>query len=117
MAKDMAFISEEVLKEEAESGRTLSRLGYSPFIVIAVVMMSVAIAYVWSHNYMTSLEYRVAAEISKKETFLEEQRKLRVELATLKSPQRIASIARDKLQMTYPEREQVVFMKDPGPIK
>jgi len=114
MAKDMIIESAETVKEESESIHTLANLGYSPFIVIAVIIMAVAILYVWSHNYMTALEYRVASEISKKETLLEEQKKLRVEMATLKSPKRIAAIAMGKLQMTYPEREQVVFLKDQG---
>jgi cell division protein FtsL len=117
MAKEMVIESVETLKEEPESGFVLASLGYSPFIFIAVVIMAVAIVYVWSHNTMTALEYKVASEISKKETLLEEQKKLRVELATLKSPQRIASIAMQKLQMTYPDREQVVFLKDPGHTK
>jgi cell division protein FtsL len=117
MAKDMVVIPDADLKEEAESTRSLSGTGYATFVVTAVIMMGVAIAYVWSHNYMTSLEYQVAAEISKKESLLEDQKKLRIELATLKSPQRIAAIATEKLQMTYPQREQVVFLKDPGGIK
>lgn len=117
MAKEMVIESAEALKEEPESGHALASLGYSPFIFIAVVIMAVAIAYVWSHNYMTALEYQVASEISKKENLLEEQKKLRVELATLKSPKRIAEIAMNKLQMIYPEREQVVFLKDSSHTK
>jgi cell division protein FtsL len=117
MAKDMVIESAEVLKEEQESGHALASLGYSPFIFIAVVIMAVAVVYVWSHNTMTALEYQVASEISKKENLLEEQKKLRVELATMKSPKRIATIAMEKLQMTYPNREQVIFMKDPGHTK
>ncbi|HOO40560.1 MAG TPA: cell division protein FtsL [Syntrophales bacterium] len=114
MAKDLMIESTEAVREESESSHTLTNLGYSPFIAVAVIIMAVAVMYVWSHNYMTALEYQVASEISKKEALLEEQKKLRVNLATLKSPQRIAAIATNKLQMTYPEREQVVFIKDPG---
>jgi len=44
---------------------------------------------------------------------LEEQQKLKVELATLKSPQRIEAIAREKLQMTYPEQGQVIRVNKP----
>ena len=117
MSKDMAIISDETVKEEAESGSALTNFGYSPLIFIAVIMMAIAVVYVWSHNYMTALEYQVAAEISRKETLLEEQKKLKVELATLKSPKRIALIAMEKLQMTYPQREQVVFLKDSGQAK
>ena len=117
MAKDTVIESGGIFREQPGSGYALASMGYSPFIFIAVVIMAVAVLYVWSHDYMTALEYRVASEISKKVILQEQQRKLRVELATLKSPKRISSIAMQKLQMIYPERKQVVFLKDPGHTK
>ncbi|MBE0558537.1 MAG: cell division protein FtsL, partial [Proteobacteria bacterium] len=65
----------------------------------------------WSHIHMTELEYQVARELSSREQLTEEQAKLKLELATLKSPRRIEAIAREKLQMTYPEREQVILLR------
>jgi len=73
--------------------------------------MAVALLYVWSHIHMTELEYQIARELSSREQITEEQTKLKVELATLKSPRRIETIAREKLQMTYPERKQVIVLK------
>jgi len=60
---------------------------------------------------MTELEYQIARELSGRERLTEEQAKLKVELATLKSPQRIETIARKKLSMVYPDREQVISIK------
>lgn len=103
--------SEEVIqgnmgiKEKASS-----ELKYSPFIFVTLVLMAVALVYVWSHIRMTELEYMVAEEMSIKESLLEEQRKLNVEIATLKSPQRIEALAKNKLQMSYPAREQVIIL-------
>jgi len=87
-------------------------IGYSSLIMTVVIIMTTAIIYVWSHNRMTTLEYRVAAEVNKQEQLLEEQRKLKVELATLKSPKRIAAIATNKLHMIYPGQDQIIFLKD-----
>ncbi len=102
----------EVLRQTVrEQDRTSSSVGYSTWIFIATVLMAVLLIYVWSHIHMTELEYQIARELSSKEQFTEEQAKLKVELATLKSPQRIEIIAREKLQMTYPEREQVILLK------
>lgn len=84
---------------------------YSTFIIISLLLMAVALLYVWSHTHMTQLEYKVAEEMNKQEMLLEEQKRLKVEYATLKSPQRIETIARDKLHMSYPERDQVVIIK------
>jgi cell division protein FtsL len=61
---------------------------------------------------MTELEYMVAAEMSIKEKLVEEQTKLKVEIATLKSPQRLEAIAREQLQMTYPARDQVIILNN-----
>ncbi|OPY14785.1 MAG: Cell division protein FtsL [Syntrophus sp. PtaB.Bin001] len=85
---------------------------YSPLIIGAFVLMGVALVYVWSHLRMTGLEYKIAEEISLKERLLEEQRKIKVEIATLKAPGRIESIAREKLQMVYPQREQVINLRE-----
>jgi len=87
---------------------------YSHLLVLVFILMAVAIAYVWSHLQTTSLNYRIAEAINIQEKLLAEQTRLKAEYATLKSPGRIESIARDKLQMTYPERDQVVLIKPSG---
>ncbi len=102
----------EVLKQTVrQQDRASGEIGYSAWIIIAAVLMAVALTYVWSHIHMTELEYQIARELSSREQITEEQTKLKVELATLKSPQRIETIARERLQMTYPEREQVIMLK------
>jgi len=87
---------------------------YPTFIVVALVLMFVALIYVGSHIRMTKMEYETAAALSAKENLLEEQKKLKLELAMLKAPQRIENIARTKLQMTYPAAEQVIVLKQTG---
>lgn len=102
----------EVLKQTVrEQDRASFDVGYSTWIFIASVLLAVALIYVWSHIHMTELEYQIAQELSSREQLAEEQAKLKVELATLKSPQRIETIAREQLQMTYPGREQVILLK------
>ncbi|OIP90403.1 MAG: cell division protein FtsL [Syntrophaceae bacterium CG2_30_49_12] len=91
--------------------RMFARIKYSNLIFVAVISMVVILIYVWSHIQMRELEYRVAEEMNVREQLLEEQRKLKLECATLQSPQRIEAIARNKLQMSYPEREQIVLLK------
>ena len=102
----------EVLKQTVrEQDQPSSSSGYGTWIFITTILMAVALLYVWCHIHMTELEYQIARELSTREQLLEQQAKLKVELATLKSPQRIETIAREKLQMTYPEREQVISLK------
>jgi cell division protein FtsL len=87
---------------------------YSTFIIFAIVFMFVALIYVGSHIHMTELEYNIATELNIKEQKLEEQKKLKLEYAMLKSPQRIESIMRNKLQMSYPDNDQVIVLRKSG---
>ena len=105
-------------KEQAEQEKkTAPRIKYSVCLFVAFVLMMVAITYVWSHVQMTKLEYRVAEEMARREQLLEEQRKLKLEFATLKSPRRIETIAKSSLNLSYPERDQVIVLKDTGAEK
>ncbi len=87
---------------------------YPTFIVVALVLMFVALIYVGLHIRMTRMEYDIAAELSARELLLEEQKKLKLEMAMLKSPQRIEDIAKNRLQMFYPEAQQVIMIKQTG---
>jgi cell division protein FtsL len=105
--------SEEVIQGNVcDVGKVSAQIKYSNFIFVTLVLMAVALFYVWSHIHMTELEYMVAAEMSIKEKLLEEQTKLKVEIATLKSPQRLEAIAKEQLQMTYPTRDQVIILNN-----
>ncbi len=111
--------SEDVINGNvcSDEKKASSELKYSPFIFVTLVLMAVALVYVWSHIRMTELEYMVAEEMSIKENLLEEQRKLKVEIATLKSPQRLEAIAKEKLHMAYPTRDQVIILKNDDLLK
>jgi cell division protein FtsL len=98
------------------SMRAGGRLGFGlkhfPFIIAAAcLVMVLSLIYVWPHIHMTELEYQIAEEMSVRQRLLDERGKLKIEYATLKSPQRIETIAREKLQMSYPERGQLVYLK------
>ncbi|MGA2330491.1 MAG: cell division protein FtsL [Syntrophales bacterium] len=105
--------SEEVIHGNVcDVEKAPTQIKYSNFIFVTLVLMAVALFYVWSHIHMTELEYMVAAEMSIKEKLVEEQNKLKVEIATLKSPQRLEAVAREQLQMTYPTRDQVIILNN-----
>jgi len=101
-------LKQHTFRREEDSPTSVS---YSTWIFIVSLLLAVALIYVWSHIHMTELEYQLARELTTQEELLEEQKKLKLELATLKSPQRIESIAINKLQMSYPQRKQVIVLK------
>ncbi|HOK05625.1 MAG TPA: cell division protein FtsL [Syntrophales bacterium] len=91
--------------------RRLPKVRLSSLLVATVVMVAAALVYVWSHINMTKLEYQIAEELGVREMLLQEGKKLKLEIATLKSPQRIARIARERLNMGPPTQDQVVLIK------
>ncbi len=107
-------VSVQAITHVGEEKKSSSGIKYPTFIVVAIVLMFVALIYVGSHIRMTELEYKVAAELSANEQMQEEQKKLKLEYAMLKSPQRIEGIARSRLLMSYPERDQVIVLKNSG---
>ncbi len=94
------------IADTKKGGLKLSRL-----IFVALVFMAITLVYVWLRISITNIDYRIAEEMHRRDSLLEENGRLKVEIATLKSPRRIESIARTKLGMNYPEREQVIFLK------
>jgi cell division protein FtsL len=111
-------VKKETPAEGMDQAKTAPpKLKYSVFLFIAFVLMAVAITYVWSHVQMTKLEYQIAEEMTQKEQLLDEQRKLKLELATLKSPQRIEAIAKASLNLSYPDRDQIIVIRDTGDVK
>jgi cell division protein FtsL len=107
-------VSTQTMPHVQEAKRASAGAGYSTFIFVSIILMFVALIYVGSHIHMTEMEYKVAAALNAKEQKLEEQKKLKLEYAMLKSPQRIEGIARTRLQMSYPERDQVIILKNSG---
>jgi cell division protein FtsL len=114
MAQSAQSVETRVMPRFQEAKGASFGIKYSTFIIFAIVFMFVALIYVGSHIHMTELEYNIATELNIKEQKLEEQKKLKLEYAMLKSPQRIESIMRNKLQMSYPDNDQVIVLKKSG---
>ncbi|HNZ65591.1 MAG TPA: cell division protein FtsL [Smithella sp.] len=114
MAQSAQSAEARVVSPLGEAEGSSFGIKYPTFIVFAIVLMFVFVAYVGSHIRMTELEYSIAAEINTQEKILEEQKKLKLEYAMLKSPQRIENIVRNKLQMSYPDNEQVIVLRKSG---
>lgn len=114
MAQSVQSVETKMTPRLGEAEETSVGIKYPTFIIFAIVLMFVALAYVGSHIRMTELEYSIASELNDQQQKLEEQKKLKLEYAMLKSPQRIESIVKSKLQMSYPDNDQVIVLKQQG---
>ncbi len=84
------------------------------FTVAGVLVLLVCITEIFFYTWCSVQCLRLKSEIGRQEEIavdLEaEKKKLRIEMARLKSPARIIGIARDKLGMVMPETDQVIVI-------
>ena len=66
--------------------------------------------YTWCRVNTIRLGYEVAAESERKGELQTYQSNLKIELARLKSPERIAHIARKQLGLSMPKADQTIIM-------
>ena len=90
------------------NGFTLQRPKLLPVLVFIALMSFVALFYVWSRLQVINLEYGISSLEGRLRTLQQESRGLQVEAASLRSPQRIAQVAQQKLGLHLPKPEQVI---------
>lgn len=79
-------------------------------IIILCCFTAWAFFHIWTRHMATELGYRISEEQSTKEELLAENKSLKLEISTLKSSKRLEAIARDRLGMTPPNPDQVVYL-------
>ena len=78
------------------------------WLVLLVIFITEMLLYTWSRVQCTRLGYGISAAIEKQRELLLLQHNLKIELAHLKSPERIANIARERLGLRPPKPEQTI---------
>jgi cell division protein FtsL len=91
-----------------------SRGGALALIVIGLLIaVSAAIAQVWTQQQVIEHGYKISEQTRRRARLLEINRRLRIELAVLKDPERIARLAKQRLGMRAPEPEQIRRLRKP----
>ena len=80
-------------------------------IAIMVLLTLVSIFHVWSRVKVIDLNLQLADVGNQLKNEQQEQNRLRLEVASLKTPVRIESLARGELGMALPTEQQVVVVK------
>jgi cell division protein FtsL len=70
-----------------------------------------ALFYVWSRVQVIQLGYEISNAMKQERALTETNKKLRLEIATLKSYARIEKIAAEELGMAEPKPEQVIVIR------
>lgn len=94
----------------AEPLRSVGRSGFWLPALLGVGLVAVALLHVWLRLQVVHMGYVLATATKLQRQLEQENRELKVELATLTSPQRLEAMARARLGMTQPQRGQVVVL-------
>jgi cell division protein FtsL len=80
-------------------------------IVLLAFFVPGVLVYIWLHVQTVTLSYDIATAQKQKRELSEMNKKLRIQLANLKSPERIEGIALTKLGLRPPEKGQIEILK------
>jgi cell division protein FtsL len=81
------------------------------FTLLMFFLIGGSLFYVWSRIQVIQLGYEISNAMKEERILTEANKKLRLEIATLKSYSRIEKLALQELKMTKPKPEQVIVIR------
>lgn len=80
------------------------------FVSLVVLASACAIFYIGTHIQAVNLGYKIGQELQRKEQLIEENKRLSLEIARLKSPTRIEAEAKETFGLELPKTQQVFYL-------
>jgi cell division protein FtsL len=80
------------------------------WIIFMVVFITELFLYTWCRVNYIDVGYEISKETKKQNELIALQNNLKIELASLKSPERIAKIAKDQLGLKAPTKSQTIVI-------
>jgi cell division protein FtsL len=80
------------------------------WIILMVVFIAELFLYTWCRVNFIGVGYEISKETKKQQELIALQNNLKIELASLKSPERIAKIAKDQLGLIVPSKSQTIII-------
>jgi cell division protein FtsL len=77
-------------------------------IVLILLAFTCCLFYIWSRIQIVNVGYEINRELSIKEKLGEENKRLSMEVATLKSPVRLEALAKNDYHMDLPQKSQIL---------
>ena len=81
------------------------------FTLLMLFFIGGSLFYVWSRIQVIQLGYEISNTLKEERALIEANKKLRLEIATLKSYARIEKLAVEELRMAKPKPEQVIVIR------
>jgi len=79
--------------------------------ILLLFLISGSLFYVWSRIQVIQLGYEISNALKEERALAESNKRLRLEIATLKSYTRIEKFAVEELRMTKPKPDQVIVIR------
>jgi cell division protein FtsL len=114
MAKAISMSEDRILwTEEGSKARPIpAKFGLFLFAgLLTLLLIGGSLFYVWSRIQVIQLGYEISNALKKERALTEANKKLRLEIATLKSYARIEKIAAEDLRMIKPKPDQVIVIR------
>ncbi|HEY4744451.1 MAG TPA: cell division protein FtsL [Desulfuromonadaceae bacterium] len=88
------------------------RLDIFKYLMICMVLFTiVSVFHVWSRCRLIDLNLQISESSRQLKEAEQEQKRLKLEAASLKTPARVETIARNELGMAQPNERQMVLVK------
>lgn len=84
---------------------------FPQLMVVMVLLTLVSVFHVWSRAKVIDIDLQLADLSSQLKETQQEQNRLRLEVASLKTPARVEALAEGELGMALPTDQQVVIIK------
>ena len=82
------------------------------WVIFIVVFIAELFFYTWCRVQYVQTGYDISKETGNHKELIAFNKKLKIELASLKSPERIAEIARQELDLVMPKADQMIEIGD-----
>lgn len=82
------------------------------WIVLMFIFMTELLFYTWSRVQCVQLGYEISKETDNIQDLTAVQNSLKIEIARLKSPERIEKIAKNRFDLSTPRPEQVIMIHE-----
>lgn len=89
-----------------QSAKKKGKVRWIFIIVVLLVLFGEVMAYTWCRVKFVSTQYQIGAMIGEGQRLMLMQDNLKIELARLRSPERIAKYAREQCGLTMPTAGQ-----------
>lgn len=80
------------------------------WIILMTVFIAELFLYTWCRVNYIGVGYEISQETQKQHELIALQNNLKIELASLKSPERIAKIAKNQLGLIAPTKNQMIVI-------